>query len=70
MKKAPDQTQQLRSTINGPEVTITKRALTSTVFVAEIRKTPDISQANGKGHARENEFKLAAPLFSWSIIFQ
>ena len=39
--------------------------LTSSIFVAEIRKTPDVSQSNRKANEGKNEVELSCPCFTF-----
>jgi hypothetical protein len=44
--------------------------LTSSVFVAKIRESPDVSEADGNGYAGEEEVQLVAPLASAGVILE
>ena len=42
--------------------------ITSSIFKTQVRKSPDISQADGIADHREHEVQLAAPLFPFGLI--
>ncbi|GIY20525.1 hypothetical protein CDAR_71471 [Caerostris darwini] len=45
-----------------------KKALTSSVLVAEVGKPPHVSQPDAEAHAREDELYLVAPLLALPVL--